>query len=317
MDSEKFFFLNKELDASGIQPLLPDELSCMKQYVEMARHLQEIHQLYQIVLFNLSIMRNNYSWINNGDVYHNGLPAKGNEHFIAVNSMIINLIGSVRTLTESMDCYMNENYKGENAEVQAFHDFTHSIYDECFAYRFLIRLRDFSQHGHPPVSQNDANYYFDLRQIARMPHFAHNKQIQEQLSAIIAETMDSFHGYPYLGVTMTVAEFTVGLWKIYNYFLTCIETHLQTSFAQAQTILGQYPENVKLKNADLPDLFIYSVKDDCADAIMVGENTMEMLEQFQSEAKDTLETFQKDWDELKRGVSLTKKDGEMFDFSAL
>lgn len=315
MDSEKFFFLDEALDVSGIQELPSDELSCMEHYVEIARHLQEIHQLYQIVLFNLKIMRNNYTWMNNGDVYHKGIPAEGNDHFIAVNSMIINLIGSARTLTESMDCYMNENYESENKDVQAFRDFTHSIYDECFAYRFLIRLRDFSQHGHPPVSRKAANYFFDLRQIIGMPHFTHNRQIEEQLSTAITETLDGFHDYPILGITSTVAEFTVGLWKIYDYFLTRVETHLQETFTQAQEILNRYPKNIVSKGNDFPGLFIYSLKDRYADAINVGENTIEMLEQFQSEAKEVLKIFQKDWETLKKGMTFINKDGEVLDFS--
>ena len=69
MDSEQFFSLDEELDVSDALALQPDELNCMEQYVGMIRHLQEIHHLYQIVLFNLNIMRNNYTWMNNGDIY--------------------------------------------------------------------------------------------------------------------------------------------------------------------------------------------------------------------------------------------------------
>ena len=317
MDSEQFFYLDEELDVSEVRELQSDELRCVEHYVEVTRHLQEIQQLYQIVLFNLSIMRSNYTWMNNGDIHYKGVPAEGEEHFIAVNSMIINLIGSARTLTESMNCYMAENYESNDTDAQGFLDFTHSIYDGCFAYRFLIRLRDFSQHGHPPVSQSSANYVFDLRQIIGMPHFTHNKQIKEQLSTIVTEIIGGFHGYPTLGVTMTVAEFTVGLWKIYDYFLTCVEAHLQKSFTQAQAILDRYPENIKFKSDMIPGLFIYSIEDGNANVITVGEDTMKMLEKFQMEAKETLTTFQKDWDELKKGTVLIKKDGETSDFSPL
>lgn len=228
--------------------------------------------------------------------------------------MIINLIGSARTLTESMDCYVDEIFESESTDVEAFHGFTHSIYDGCFAYRFLIRLRDFSQHGHPPVSQKDMNYFFDLRQILEMPHFTHNKQIKEQLSASVAEIMDAYHGYPHLGITMTVAEFTVGLWNVYHYFLSCVKTHLQKSFTQAQTIIERYPKNIVLKKDEFSGLFVYSVNDKHANVITVGENTIEMLEQFQLEAKRTLEIFQENWDELKKGVFLLKKMGKCLTF---
>ena len=57
MDSEQFFYLDEELDVSEVRELQSDELRCVEHYVEVTRHLQEIQQLYQIVLFNLSIMR--------------------------------------------------------------------------------------------------------------------------------------------------------------------------------------------------------------------------------------------------------------------
>lgn len=314
MDSEQFFFIDEELnvDFSGVQELSLDKLKCIEHYVEISRHLQEIHQLYQIVLFNLRIMRHNYLWISNGEILYGEMPAKGDEHFIAVNSMIINLVGSARTLTESMDCYIKENYDSESSNAQSYRNFSSSIYDSSFAYRFLIRLRDFSQHGHPPVSQNDANYAFDLRQILEMPHFAHNKLIKEQISAAVTEIMEGFSGSPRLSVTMTVAEFTVGLWQVYDYFLTCVEAHLRESFVQTQEIMAQYPDNIILKTDDFSGLFVYAIKDGHAHVFTVGEDTMEMLRKFQLEAKGTLEDFQEDWEQLKKDAICMKRDRDNF-----
>ena len=59
MDSERFFFSNGELDNIAFQPLRPDKLKDAAHHVEIVRHLQEIQQLYQIVLFNLRVMRDN------------------------------------------------------------------------------------------------------------------------------------------------------------------------------------------------------------------------------------------------------------------
>ena len=313
MDSERFFFLDQEMDVSEVQELLPDEQRDFEHHVEICRHLQEIHQLYQIVLFNLSIMRHNYVWINTGDVYYKRHPAEGERHFINVNAMIINLIGSARTLTESMDCYMAENYEPNDPSSRAYFDFTHAVYDRCFAYRFLIRLRDFSQHGHPPVSNTGANYYFDLRQIYHMPHFTHNKQMKAQLSSAVTEIMDIFHDTPTLGITMTVAEFIVELWKIYQYFLSCVETHLRESFEQIKAIQDRYPENVRFASNTFPGTFIYAIKDRHADVVTVDSNAMEMLRKYQMEAEDTLKDYQKDWIGLKSAMKFITTDGQFGD----
>lgn len=316
MDSERFFFTNGELDDIPFQPLPPEELEDAAHHVEIVRHLQEIQQLFQMVLFNLRVMRDNYKWMSDGEVRYKNRPAEGQEHFIAVNALIVNLIGSARTLTEAMDCYIKEAEPKGSAAAQSYLDFSHQIYDSCFAYRFLIRLRDFSQHGHPPVSRLDANYRFDLRQITEMPHFDHNRQIKEQLDAAVREIMEAYHNQPTLGVTLTVAEFTVGLFRIYDHFLTCVETHLRDSLSRFREILAAHPENVN-QWEDGPQFFIYDFRDGNAHTVLVDDDAMEMLENFQQEAKETLQTFQHGWDQLKEGMIFLGRDGEKKEMSIL
>lgn len=315
MDSERFSILHKESNIA-FQPLPPDELTAVAHHVELARHLQEIRQLYQIVLFNLRAMRDNYEWMNSGEVRYKGQPAEGREHFIAVNALVINLIGSAKTLTDSMECYMKQDEPKGSAASQSYFDFLHQIYDHCFAYRFLIRLRDFSQHGHPPVSQQCANYCFDLRQITEMPHFSHNQKIKAQMDAAVREILTVYRDLPTLGVTMTVAEFTVGLLQIYDRFLTCAEAHLRASFAQFRAILAAHPEKVN-QLEDSPVLFVYDVQDRYAHTVLTEDDTTEMLESYQKEAKETLQIFQHDWNQLKEATLFVNHSSEKKEISIL
>lgn len=318
MDSEQFWFLEDgDMDGVDFQPLPADELGDVERHVELVRHLQELHQLYEIVLFNLDVMRHNYDWRSSGEVRYKGKPAVEHTHFIAVNALIVNLIGSARTLTESMDCYIKENYPAGDPAAQAYFDFSRHIYDKCFAYRFLIRLRDFSQHGHPPVSLRGTNYAFDLRQIVETPHFNHNPRIKEQLETAVKEIMEGMHGYPTVGVTMTVAEFTVGLLKIYDHFLTCVEPELKRSNRRFCSILEAHPENVWPGEGERPDFFIYDIRDSNAQTVIVGDDTMEMLGNYRREEQETLAVYQKDWDGLKEAVVAVGKDGEKHPFSIL
>ncbi len=316
MDSERFFFTDGELDGIPFQPLPPEELEDAAHHVEIVRHLQEIQQLFRMVLFNLRVMRDNYKWMRSGEVRCKDRPAEGRDHFIAVNALVVNLIGSARTLTEAMDCYIKEAEPKGSAAAQSYLDFSHQIYDHCFAYRFLIRLRDFSQHGHSPVSQQGADYRFDLRQITEMPHFDHNRQIKQQMDAAVREILEEYRDQPTLGVTLTVAEFTVGLFRIYNHFLICAEAHLRESMARFREILAAHPENAN-QWEDGPQFFIYDFRNGNAHAVFVDGDTMKMLKNFQQEAKETLQTFQHDWDQLKEGMIFIGSDGEKKEMSVL
>ena len=310
MDSERLFLSEEPLENITFEELSTEDLNCVKHHVELVRHLQELHQLYEIVLFNLNIMRHNYVWRSSGEVLYKGTPAEGPEHFTAVNAMIINLIGSARSLTESMDCYMKENYSDSDSEAQAFFQFSHLTYDTCFAYRLLIRLRDFSQHGHPPVSQTGSCYSFDLHQIKGMPHFTHNKQIKSELEAAVKSIMEDFHGQPTLGVTMTVAEFSVALLKVYSHFLTCVEPHLKDSFLHFRETLERYPENILRGDMDTNNFFVFSIEDNLAHVVFPEDNAMKLLITYQSAAKEALDRFAADWDSLTEGTLLIKRKGD-------
>ena len=317
MDSERLVLFDEPLKDFSFQELSSEDLICVERHVELVRHLQELHQLYEIVLFNLRIMRHNYEWINSGDVLYKGAPAEGPEHFTAVNAMIVNLIGSARTLTESMDCYMKENFPDNDPDAQSFFDFSHHTYDTCFAYRFLIRLRDFSQHGHPPVSQTGSKYSFDLRQIEKMPHFTHNKQIKTELDAAVKTIMEDFHGQPTLGVTMTVAEFSVGLLKVYSHFLTCIEPSIIDSFSHFRTILNRYPENIRQGDEETPSLFFFSIEDGLANCVYPEDNAVELLSKYQNAVNETLVEFTADWKYLTEGTLQIKREGDVLSISPL
>ncbi len=132
-------------------------------------------------------------------------PANSGADYISVNSHIINIISAGRTLIESMECYIKNNSDIGDAK-QKYLDYYHNTYDSSFAYRFLIRLRDYSQHGHLPVSSTGNNYYFDLIQISNKPHYNHNKTFETQMKSIIDEILEKYHNTPTISLTETLAE---------------------------------------------------------------------------------------------------------------
>ena len=74
---------------------------------------------------------------------------------------------------------------GEETYNKVKNECLSKIYDKKFSYRLLIRLRDFSRHGHLPVYISEDNKCsFDLDQILYTPHFNLNKKIKEEMQRI-------------------------------------------------------------------------------------------------------------------------------------
>ena len=105
--------------------------------------------------------------------------------YISINSYIINLISSGRTLADAMECYIKNVPSIGEPEREKFLEYLHNNYDASFAYRLLCNLRNYSQHGHLPVSSTENKYYFDLKQIVDKPHFNLNSGRTNEIKSII------------------------------------------------------------------------------------------------------------------------------------
>ena len=60
MNTEKTFFLDGELDRQPFHELSKDELDIVEHFVEINRHLQEIHSLFLVLNFNIDQLKKRY-----------------------------------------------------------------------------------------------------------------------------------------------------------------------------------------------------------------------------------------------------------------
>ncbi len=298
MDTEKLFILNEETSEISYAELSENDLLSSKHYVEITRHLQEIHQLFLITKYNISCLQERYLLMNSGDVYYDGKAADSENDFIAINAHITSIISSGKTLADAMECYINTNSDIEKTFKDEYLNYYHHIYDSSFAYRFLIRLRDFSQHGHLPVSSERNNYYFDLKQIAEKPHFNHNQALLEQMSHAIDEIIDVYKDTPMLCLTKTVAEFVAKLFTIYNKFWKCTESELISSYLKFQSIIKTYPENIITASSFLNGLFVYDVENGMAQTVHTKDNPQKMFKKFKSEANAVYNEYRDAFEQL-------------------
>lgn len=303
MDTERIITRKDQFPEFSYTELSSEELSEANYHVEITRHLQEIHYLFLMFQYGLDCIGDKYVLMSDGKVLSNRKPAVSVEDYIAINAMVNNLISAGRTLVESMECYVKENYPEGNENRERYMKFYHDTYDSSFSYRFLIRMRDYSQHGHLPVNQNTSWYGFDLYQVLNKPHYRHNAQIKQQLENAVKEIQDIYGDIPRLSLAMTLAEFASCLLSIYYQFWVSVEATLTASEERFKNLIGKHPENINVVGEENVSLFIYDVsKDGVAHVVTTGDDTCEMLGSFKSEAKAAADFYMNSWNELKRGT---------------
>ena len=130
MDTERLILTDGGKRPNNLQKLSPQDIIIAETYVETTRHLQEIHQLYQIFIFQIENFLSRYTLYNSGGVYKNHdvfdrlLPADSDSDHIAINVHIISIISAGRTLSESMESYIKENYAPHSTDYRSYFDFS-------------------------------------------------------------------------------------------------------------------------------------------------------------------------------------------------
>lgn len=291
MDTEKFFLPDEGFNFD-CGALSENDLKISRQFIETTRHLREIRYLFMVFINNIENLNKKYVLTSNGNVFCGQEQAMNDDDYIAINAYIINIISAGRTLVESMECYIKYNPNLEDDKKQIYTDFYHTTYESSFAYRFLIRLRDYSQHGHLPVSSEKNNYYFDLIQIVDKPHYNHNKALKGQMKNIIDEILNKYHNTPTIALTETLVEFTVKLLSIYKMFWYQTEGELTEAYSKFQNVILYHPENIITGEDNLSGLFVYDKIDGVLHCIDPNDNAQDMFISFINEAESVYNKYE-------------------------
>lgn len=304
METEETFLIDIEINHESLSS---EDLELSKHFVETTRHLQELHQWFLIFKKNIDILQGKYTLYNGGKVFVDKKEANTEQDFILINTLIINIIASGRTLVQSIDCYIEENNCINQISKKKYFDYCNEIYDSSFSYRLLTRLRDYSQHGHLPVSFEKNSYCFDLLQIKNKPHFNHNKRLEEQLVNIIEEVITSYHDTPTIPLTETVAEYTVSLFSIYKMFLYQIENELIQSYKKFQILMSKYPSNIIHLKDSTSKFFVYEIVEKNAHLINIDDNSQKMIKEFKREAEKIFCEYKEAYKEVMCGNKYIQK----------
>lgn len=305
MNIEEVILL-KEFDMNiksiELPTLSTEEQECIKFHIELTRHIQEIEQLFRVFCVNLKNILHFYV-LNNNDVITKKIPFDFEEHDnIIINAFIINYISSGKTLKESIETFMEQKL-GDSLEK--YIDFKENclkkLYDDFFGYRLLLRMRDFSQHGHLIVNvDNNNKYSFDIEQILLTPHFNLNKKLKEEMKKIKEDIYNRYQDHPRIVFTVSVAEFNFCIIKTYLEFLNTIEDIVKKSVHNINSLLQNRPDIIYKSKDSLNGLVFFDECDGIAHCFDPKEDSLQMFEFIKGKATELLKKEEIELEELKK-----------------
>lgn len=173
---------------------------------------------------------------------------------------MVNIVSSAKTLfnrsTREVLCNGIRRRKDKFKQ-----DVLSKKYDEVFAYRFMIYIRNYAQHGHLPIGRiyDEKRFCFDLMQILTTHHIKPNKAIKESMIKVHDEIIERFEDEPRVAVTYMIDSFTVTVYEIYYVFLQTIEDDVKEIFSKRLYLLNIYPKLIYKGNNVLNGYVVYQI----------------------------------------------------------
>lgn len=294
MDTEKILpYDDFNIDDITLYDYTDEGLECITSFVEVTRYIEEIHQLFNIFQYNIRRLLSIYE-LNNHDKIKRHVPQfEDFSDSTELNALVISLISSGKTLIDAMQACVQSCYSKDSDVYSEFCKILSAEYDSCFSYRFLTRLRDFSQHGHVPVSWDGETACFDIGQLINTPHFNHNKTILGEMERFCNELLTKEKVEPRHVFSLAIAEFTVSLYRVYYEYWKTMEDSFYACLSNINDLIKQYPETIKHKNKKYDGYLFYQIGN--------GLHTFNALEisdkmyiQYLEEAKGLIQEHEKE-----------------------
>lgn len=250
MDTVRIIPINKiqNADFLHLADLTDDERSLIENHIALTRDVVEANQLFEAFYCNLLCMRHMFDFKIDDTVQRTEYCPEYESDWIAINSLVVNLISSAKTLTEflreSADRWLEKPNSKSAKYSDKFNAFVSQIYDKSFSYRLLINLRNFMQHGYLPVSFQEGRYSFDAIQILTSPHFDVKGHLKKDLENFLEKCETPGENIACISLTNTLASFTVSVIEIHRKFLFYISNIVSLYYKRINGIIQAKPSIV-------------------------------------------------------------------------
>lgn len=281
MNTETYVNITKE-SLNKLKIINPPKISesekiIIKEFVDIVRDFTEINQLFKMFLFNFKELESVFVLKGNDRLIKIRYKKTDFDDLIIINSLTNNFISSGVSFVNMLEAYLKNNV---NAKMYDYFkiNFLSKKYDECFSYRFVDFLRNYSQHAHLIVSLDTKGYCFDLNTLVNTPHFNYKKSIFLEMNNFIKHLIYSIGDYPRIAYSLTIAEYKLCLSEIFLNFLNTIEEDLKNKNMKIDEILKNKPEIINKSIYDeFDNSIIYEIKEGNVDILKLGGDLLKMF----------------------------------------
>lgn len=139
---------------AGVRDLTKEEFERYVGYMDILTKISMDEKLFRIVELNYSELKKSIQL--HTETYDKNPSADISQFeyvFMDINRLILNLLSSVRTFLDHTETRFKRKFGVSSEEVKLFKEITSAAYDEHFSYRFLYKLRNYSQHCGLPTGR--------------------------------------------------------------------------------------------------------------------------------------------------------------------
>ena len=306
MRSDSRFFVSnlqddeliRQID-SLLETITESDKRIFLNYVELTRHIIELDKLFNVFRYNLTNLLKHFTIFTNDLIESTGEKLTEDQYYYQINALTINLISSAKTLTESIEVCM-KNFLAE----KDFKSFKNKIlskpYDEHFSYRFLLHVRNYSQHGHLPVNIEQQRVYFDLDEILTMPHFDLNGQLKKELDVLRKDIYNQFRDSPRISYVYTVAKFNLVITEIYFNYLKEIKPILIKLNDEKNELLLNTKFQLINSDGSSSDMLFYEFDGENYHCFNRKDNSISMYADIKREVKKILKVEEQYYKEIEK-----------------
>ncbi len=147
---------------SGYSTELSDSLSKTEHdnllsAIDEIHHFENCRRLLEIVIQNsnefLMTIDSSVKYMLNNSLSMSGDKEEYYKQHLNFNRLFLNYLSSLRTFLDHNEVAIKRKFGKESNEVEKFKNITKNCFDSYFSYRFLYKLRNYSQHIGLPIDE--------------------------------------------------------------------------------------------------------------------------------------------------------------------
>lgn len=167
------------------------------------------------------------------------------QDFINTNRVIFNLLASFRFFIDNSESHIKRHFGKKGKEAKDFKTLTSSFYDKYFSYRFLYKLRNFSQHLGFPIKmmpfkaiENNIN---PEKMIGSFALIVSRENLLEEKDLLNSKLKDDLNGMTEdIDVIPLIKQLGKMIQKIEKFIYSLHQEKLEDSIENLKLFAGKY-----------------------------------------------------------------------------